>query len=200
MKYGFLLASATIYESYNYSYQAENPTPREYLVNPVDERVPIYEEYSDSIYDKFINESKRILKKYNEDKQCNPNNLDLLFDPNNKKDCYIFENDKHAHGGYECDPVTGYWSNTCKPYYCDIGYYFDKYQNKCILDICTKEDDKEDDDGIKTWQILLIFAGGILILIIVIIIILRCRRSKDNIESTGETGPLMDDQVELKES
>ena len=86
-----------------------------------------------------------------------------------------------------------------KPYYCDIGYYFDKYQNKCIVDICTIED-KEDDNGIKTWQITLIVAGAILILIIAIIIIFRCRKAKDNIESTGESGPLMDGQIELKES
>ena len=199
---GFLVTRVTIYETYNYTFQTQNPTPREYLIHPVDERVPIYEGYSDSLYDRFISESKRILKKYNEENQCNPNNLDLLFDPNNKKDCYIFENDIHAHGGYECDPKTGKWSNICKPYYCDIGYYFDKYQNKCIVDICTKEDKevKEDDNGIKTWQIILIVVGAILILIIAIIIIFRCRKAKDNIESTGESGPLMDDQIELKES
>ena len=199
---GFLVTGVTIYETYNYTFQTQNPTPREYLIHPVDERVPIYEGYSDSLYDRFISESKRILKKYNEENQCNPNNLDLLFDPNNKKDCYIFENDIHAHGGYECDPKTGKWSNICKPYYCDIGYYFDKYQNKCIVDICTKEDKevKEDDNGIKTWQIILIVVGAILILIIAIIIIFRCRKAKDNIESTGESGPLMDEQIELKES
>ena len=201
LKCGFEVTGVTIYETYNYTYQTENPTPRDYLIHPVDERVPIYDRYSDSLYYKFINESKRILKKYNEENQCNPNNLDLLFDPNNKKDCYIFENDGHAHGGYECDPKTGNWSNICKPYYCDIGYYFDKYQNKCIEDICTKEDKEDDgDSGIKTWHIILIVVGGVLLLIIAVIIILRCRRSKKNIESTGESGPLMDDQVELKES
>ena len=30
------------------------------------------------------------------------------------------------------------WSNICKPFYCDIGYYYDTYQKKCIEDICTE--------------------------------------------------------------
>ena len=154
-----------------------------------------------------MEEAKKIFKKYNEDQECNPNNLDLLYDPNNKEDCYTFENDPHAHGGYECDNSTKKWSKTCKPYYCDIGYYFDKYQNKCIKDICTEDnendddkDKKKDDDkgGIKTWHIILIVVGSLLILIIILIIILKCRKPQE-IESTGETGPLID-QVELKEN
>ena len=207
LKCGFQLSSVTIYESYNYTYQVKNPTPRDYLIHPVDERVPIYQVYSDSIYNNFMEEAKKIFKKYNEDQECNPNNLDLLYDPNNKEDCYTFENDPHAHGGYECDNSTKKWSKTCKPYYCDIGYYFDKYQNKCIKDICTEDnendddkDKKKDDDkgGIKAWHIILIVVGSLLILIIILIIILKCRKPQE-IESTGETGPLID-QVELKEN
>ena len=71
--------------------------------------------------------------------------MDLLYDPNNGKDCYEFENNSHAHGGYLCDASTGTWTKTCKPYYCDIGYYFDKYQNKCIKDICTEGKDEKSD-------------------------------------------------------
>ena len=72
-----------------------------------------------------------------------------MINPNNNKDCYYFEDDPHAHGGYECNVTTKTWSNRCKPYYCDIGYYFDKYQNKCIEDICTKGEFEEDNDTEK---------------------------------------------------
>ena len=94
-----------------------------------------------------MDKAKEVLKKYNEDKKCNPNNLELLYDPNNKKDCYSFTDDPHAHGGYVCDVNTSTWSNICKPYYCDIGYYFDKYKNKCIKDICTEGDDGGKSEG-----------------------------------------------------
>ena len=142
---GFEIKGVTIYESYNYTYQLKNPTPREYLIHPVDEKFDVFEAYNDNLYDKFMQKAKEVFKKYNEDKKCNPDNLDLLYDPNNKKDCYVFENDIHAHGGYTCNAETKTWSNTCKPYYCDIGYYFDKYQNKCIKDICTEGKDPEPD-------------------------------------------------------
>ena len=137
---GILVRGVTIYESYNYTYQIQNPTPREYLIHPVDEKFDMFKPYTDDLYDQFIAKAKEVLKKYKEDKKCNPQNLELVFDPNNKKDCYTFEGDEHAHGGYECDATKGTWSKTCKPYYCDIGYYFDKYTNKCIKDICTEED------------------------------------------------------------
>lgn len=204
---GFQLTGVTIYETYNYTYQIKNPTPRDYLIHPVDERINIYKPYNDSLYNNFMEEAKRIFEKYNDNQECNPNNLNLFYDPNNKKDCYIFENDPHAHGGYECDPETKKWSKICKPYYCDIGYFFDKYQNKCIKDICTEDDGddgdngsdkKEDNGGLKTWHIILIAVGGLLILLIIIFIILKCRKPKE-METSAETGPLID-QVELKES
>ena len=144
---GFEIRGVTIYESYNYTYQIPNPIPREYLIHPVDETFDVFEAYSDELYDKFINKAKEVFKKYNEDKQCNPKNLELVYEPINQTDCYTFANDSHAHGGYECDVKTGNWSEKCKPYYCDIGYYFDKYQNKCIKDICTEG--KDEDDGKK---------------------------------------------------
>ena len=36
---GFEIRGVTIYESYNYTYQNENPTPREYLIHPVDKNL-----------------------------------------------------------------------------------------------------------------------------------------------------------------
>ena len=149
---GFEVKGVTIYESYNYTYQKENPTPRDYLVHPVDEKFDVFEPYTDELYYEFMIKAKKVFKKYNEDKQCNPNNLDLLFDPNDKKECYTFPNDEHAHGGYECNVTTGNWSNTCKAYYCDIGYYFDKQQDKCIKDICTEGNDDTSEGRIITWN------------------------------------------------
>ena len=58
----------TSFETFNYSYQGQNPIPREYLINPVDERVNIYQKYDDSLYDDFIKEAKRIFTEYNEEK------------------------------------------------------------------------------------------------------------------------------------
>ena len=142
---GFEIKGVTIYESYNFTFQEKNPTPREYLIHPVDEKFDLFEAYNDELYDKFIQKAKEVFKKYNTDNKCNPKNLELLYDPNNKKDCYNFENDAHAHGGYLCDASTGTWTKTCKAYYCDIGYYFDKYQNKCIKDICTEGKDEKSD-------------------------------------------------------
>ena len=182
---GFEIRGVTIYESYNYTYQTKNPTPREYLIHPVDERINIYQAYDDSLYDRFIDEAKRIFKKYNEDKECNPNNLELLYDPNNKKDCYKFEDDEHAHGGYLCDVENKTWSNECKPYYCDIGYFFDKYQNKCIKDICTEEDNKN-----SKWLLIGLIAGSVVVLIIIIIVIIILKKKKEK-QASGESGPLL---------
>ena len=140
-KAGYKIRLITIYESYNYTYQIKNPIPKEFLIYPVDEKFELFEAYNDNLYEKFMEKAKEVFKKYNEDKRCNRDNLELLYDPNNKKDCYVFEKDEHAHGGYLCDVRTNTWSNICKPYYCDIGYYFDKYQNKCIKDICTEGKD-----------------------------------------------------------
>ena len=144
----FQITVLTFRESFNYSYQAPNPTPREYLLNPVDERVHIYQRYNDTLYDDFIKEAKKIFKKYNEDQKCNPDNLLLTYEPDNKE-CYSFQEIPHAHGGYECNKETQKWSNICRPYYCDIGYYFDTYQNKCIEDICTEGNEKDNDNFSK---------------------------------------------------
>ena len=171
---GIEVRGVTIYESYNYTYQKDNPTPREYLIHPVDETFDLFKPYTDDLYEQFMDKAKEVLKKYNEEKKCNPNNLELLYDPNNKKDCYTFPDDEHAHGGYECDVKTGTWGSTCKPYYCDIGYYFDKIQNKCIKDICTESEvgptdsDSESPHGegsILTWNKFKIFISLLAILL-----------------------------------
>jgi hypothetical protein len=190
---GFEIIGTTYFESFNYSYQLKNPIPREYLIHPVDVRVNIYQNYDDSLYDKFVNEAKRIFKKFNEEKFCNKDNLKLLYDPNNKKECYTFDNDPYAHGGYECDPSTEKWSNVCKPYYCDIGYYFDVYKNKCIKDICTediKPDDIPDDDSFPVWAIVLLSIFTVIILAVIGFFIFRFLTKKKKNEE--EAGTLLD--------
>ena len=190
---GFEIIGTTYFESFNYTYQKENPIPREYLIHPVDVRVNIYQNYDDSLYDKFVSEAKKIFKKFNEENFCNKDNLKLLYDPNNKKDCYTFENDPYAHGGYECDPLTEKWSNICKPYYCDIGYYFDVYQNKCIKDICTEQsDDEPEDDSFPVWAIVLI--SIILVIILAVVALFVFRYIKRNQNRISEN-PLLDSNV-----
>ena len=56
------------------------------------------------------------------------------------------------------------WIKICRPYYCDIGYYFDNYQNKCIKDVCTEGKDDDDNNNSK-------FIKGIIGLIILLIIL-----------------------------
>ena len=126
---GFKINEISFYQSFNDT--NKNPIPKEYTILPVDERVNIYHKYNDSYYDEFINKAKEIFDKYNIQKKCNKNNLLLTFDPNDGKTCYKFSNDKHAHGGYQCNN-NGSWSTNCVPYYCDIGYIFDKKQKNVL--------------------------------------------------------------------
>ena len=116
--------------SYDHSYQNKSKLhfPREYTINPIDERSLIYGSYDDSRYLEFVNEGKNIIEKYTT--KCNPDNLNLLL----KNDSCKFGN-SFIHGGMECSK-NGYWGNECKPYYCDSGYYFDTYEKICKKDKC----------------------------------------------------------------
>ena len=133
---GYKINGISAFESFSYNYKNKNAIPLEYDFDPIDERVDIYNEYSDDIYQDFIDKGKEIFKKYNEDKKCNKKNKKLLFDPSDGKTCYNFQDDKYAHGGYECGD-NGYWNEgVCKKYYCDLGYYYDLYEGKCKIDLC----------------------------------------------------------------
>ena len=138
---GFVVIGISASESFSYNYKNKNAIPLEYDFDPIDERVEIYNSYSDNNYQNFIDKGKEIFKKYNQEKKCNKKNKILLFDPNDGKTCYNFQDDKHAHGGYECGN-DGYWNEkVCKKYYCDIGYYFDTYEGKCKIDLCINNPD-----------------------------------------------------------
>ena len=100
---------------------------------------------------------------------------------------------EHAHGGYTCGD-NGEWNRTkCQAFYCDIGYYYDTYQKKCIEDLCTKEnndpnpepkpDDGEGDDKFPVYAIVLIAIGGILFILIVIWLIRRVIKNKKSSEN-----------------
>ena len=174
---GFEIIGTTYFESYNYSYQEKNPIPREYLMHEVDERINIYQNYDDTILEQFIIEAKKIFEKYNVKKECNPKNQKLLYDSNNKIDCYFFEEDEHAHGGYLCNE-TGQWSNICMPYYCDIGYYFDTYQNKCIKDQCTESEENKDEDDEFPVLVVILIVLFVIIVITAIIIVIKLKISR----------------------
>ena len=127
---GFNISSITVREIFDDDYQKENPIPREYSFNPVDERVDIYSKYSDDIYDKFIEEGKKIYEKYHTGEYCNSKN-DKVFLIDEK--CKNINNLPHANGGYKCNNKGNTWNKTsCQPCYCDIGYYFDQYKQMCI--------------------------------------------------------------------
>ena len=126
---GYKVGGITFAESFDDSYQEPNPIPREYLINLVDERVPIYSSYSDDLYNDFINKANEIFKKY--ETKCNKNNPRLLLDDDN---CLFNGSQK---GGHPCGE-DGQWDmSKCEPYYCELGYYFDQIKKQCVLDICT---------------------------------------------------------------
>ena len=184
---GFIIKDTSFYLSYDDSFQKKNPIPNEFEIFPVDERVNIFHKYNDSYYDEFINKALIIFDKYNNKKECNKNNLLLTYDPNDGKTCYKFDNDEHAHGGYQCSD-NGTWSDICIPYYCDIGYIFDTYYNKCVKDKCIDDNntiqgkenipetkEEEENNELPVYAIILISIGSVLVLLIIItIIIIKC--------------------------
>ena len=132
---GFSL-SYTIQETFGeLDYENKKNIPLEYEINEIDERVNIFNGYDDSKYQDFIDEAKKIFKKY--ETQCNPKNKNLLLIDYK---CY-FLGQPHLHGGFPCD-VNGFWNKKkCVPSYCDIGYIYDKRENKCIKDVCFKKEE-----------------------------------------------------------
>lgn len=192
---GFVVRAITMGESYENDYVVEKPTPREYKLDLVDERVDNYEAYSDDKYEIFIEEAKNIFKKYNEEGQCNPKNKKLVLYEEGK--CFDFEDDKYAHGGYTCGDNEK-WSTECRKYYCELGYYYNLYEKKCMKDSCTYESGKDDKDspsssnGKYKWLFpVLIIIGIVLVLLIVIIVICKVKGSKQKDENLGT---LIDDK------
>ena len=173
LSYYKLCLGAPFSPSYNDKYQNDSilQVPREFTIELIDERSSIYGSYDDSRYDEFIQEGLKIFNKYKN--SCNPNNTNLLY----KSDCTIGDN--FTHGGYECGS-NGNWSNVCKPFYCDKGYYFDNYMKKCKKDLCYQ---------IDTIVIVLLFIFAVIIVCIITYCIWNCYRQK-NLRNKI-TGPLI---------
>ena len=138
-KYGFKFESLPGIQTF-FDYNINNK-PLEYELNPIDDKIQIYEILSINNYQNYINESKKIFEKYQI--YCNIGNKKLVLV--SEKCDGKFEND-YTHGGFEC--INGKWSEKCVPTYCDQGYIFDQYIQKCVEDICLKnigENEKEEE-------------------------------------------------------
>ena len=65
---GFVIRAMTSFTSYDaeniYNNSSDPKIPREFIIKPVDERVDIYQAYTDDLYDKFILKAKEIFTKY----------------------------------------------------------------------------------------------------------------------------------------
>ena len=152
---GYYVPGITYSESFDDSYQKNNgdgqipreysfeifnksaPIPREYSVDPVDRRVPIYSSYSDDLYEKFLYYADNIFDEFKT--KCNKNNSKLVLDNENcSNNLNAFEK-----GGNPCGDNGEWDKNKCQAYYCELGYYYDQYQNKCVLDICTHINETE---------------------------------------------------------
>ena len=183
-EYGFYFSQISYGPSYKNQFREDKlDYPEEFEVTPVDERVEIYNTYNDKLYQSFIDEAKKIFKKYNEDGECNPDNKNLKM--LNKECDKNFNN--VTHGGYECGK-DGKWTKNCKPFYCHKNYYFDYVNQKCVKDVFpekysyyyeqrTEEEQKieelekkvDDLDGdVSKYKGLFIFLLVVLILIVLI--------------------------------
>ena len=94
----------------------------------------------------------KIHKKLNEEKLCNSKNDKLLL---HSDKCKKISN-SYTHGGYKCGKNNTWDESNCVPYYCDIGYYFDQKQKKCIEN-CKFDNEKSffiyEDNFNKTFDI-----------------------------------------------
>ena len=140
----------------------ESHIPQEYDVQFPDKRIKIYNSYEDIYYQDFINEAIEVLNSYQEN--CNPKH-EMLVKFSDK--CKF---DNHLHGGYKCGTDSKWNESDCIPVYCDVGYYYNKISNSCIVYPMKKDDNG--DKGIETWVTIVIVIGSIVILAIIIILIL----------------------------
>ena len=136
---GYHVTGITYSESYDDSYQTKSPIPREYTVDLVDRRVPIYQSYSDDAYDSFISHAENIFEEFKT--KCSKNNKKLLLDD---ATCELKELKEHEKGGHVCGENENWDMSKCGAYYCDFGYYYDQFQQKCVLDNCTNIDNERD--------------------------------------------------------
>ena len=93
---GFIFAQLPIGPMYKTRYDENSEQiPEEFTVNNIDERINLYNEYNDNLYQDFIDEAKNIFEKYKTD--CNKNNKYMKLQSDECK----FD-DVYLHGGYTC--------------------------------------------------------------------------------------------------
>ena len=165
-------------ETFNDSYKhTSNLIPREYIINPIDERSKIYTYYDESKYDLFINEALSIFEKYKT--KCNKDNKKLLL-LNDK--CEF--NDKNSKGGFICND-NGEWSNDvhkCNVSYCVEGYILDSFNQTCVPDLCWENGKFK--DGVFTF----LFVLSIIILVLLVlgffyVFFLKCLTGKKDYQT-----------------
>ena len=121
----------SIYETYR-KYDNETKTiPREYLIDEIDLRYPIFkDDVTENDFKEFSRITKDVIKKF--ETECNPSNKRLV--KRNKKcdeeDSFISKI-PHMHGGHPCGE-DGKWKNECVPSHCDVGFIFDRFNNVCL--------------------------------------------------------------------
>ncbi|EDR25341.1 hypothetical protein EDI_133080 [Entamoeba dispar SAW760] len=157
---GFMRTSFYEYFEWNLDYNKES-NPREFTLSPIDERVQIYK-YTEDKLEEFVKEARKIFEKY--ENGCNPKNK-MLTKYSSECDNQITV--EHGHGGFICGD-DGKWSNKCKVAYCDHGYKWDEYNQRCIDDACYKTTD-DDNTNKKEWIIIIVFIIAVIVIGIIII-------------------------------
>ena len=170
-RYGFTFSYT--YEEI-FKYYKDIKYPLEFEIMNIDERVELYNKYDDSRYQEFIDEAKKIFEKYN-NVNCNPNNKNIIL---LSEKCKFSDN--FTHGGFECG-ADGKWSDKCVPSFCDMGYYFDIIQKKCIVDPCYSVYEEEiKRENLESYKNIAIIVCIVLTVIIFLIVIFFCIKKKSN--------------------
>ena len=133
-KYGYT-PYITYIETFDFNDLTPPKVPMEFKVYPVDTIVPIYKQYNDDIYNRFIEEAKIIFQKYNnlDNGECNPNNKYLFFE---SEECKQKLNIDKAHGGFLCGENSKWDKTKCIAAYCDEGYILNDERTGCVINPC----------------------------------------------------------------
>lgn len=178
---GFMTIS--MFETFRWNYEFNETIPREFMLFPVDERVPLYH-FGDHKVGQFVEEAVNIYKKYQT--QCNPKNKRLVKVTD---ECDSKMTIEHAHGGYLCGD-DGKWTSQCVASYCDPDYRFDYYNQKCVPDVCVfgpaPSNDTNEMDSLTKWIIIgvastlcsLILVVGVIGIVVFIVMKHRQRNSQ----------------------
>ncbi|BFU24573.1 hypothetical protein EHI8A_174350 [Entamoeba histolytica HM-1:IMSS-B] len=152
----------SFFETYRFKYDYNETIPREFLLDPINERSNLYS-YKESMIDSFADEAIQIINKYKN--ECDSNNKRLVkVDIACDKEILI----EHAHGGYECGDDNK-WTKKCVASYCDDGFKFDYENQKCIIDVCYSQDDSQSDNDDHSFNYWIVISFGILAILILII-------------------------------